>query len=118
MEEPEEPAGSVLPVVQLGACALAAVVGLAFAVSELFGDDSLSWAYAVLGLVGLAAAVLLWRSPAGRNPVATYVGGVLVPLLLIVVTGLGLFGVYGLVVLVATVVASCDTSLAARKGRR
>jgi uncharacterized membrane protein len=118
MEDSSRPVSPVLPVVQLGACALAAVTGLAFAVSEIFGDDQLSWAYAVLGLVGLAAAVLLWRSPAGRNPVATYVGGVLVPVLLIVVTGFGLFGVYGLVVLVATVFDVVRHHLAAREGRR
>ena len=50
------------------------------------------------------ATVLVWRSPAGRNPVATYVGGILVPAVMLAVSGLGLFGVYALVVLVATLV--------------
>ncbi len=117
MEESDEPVTAVLPLAQLGACVLAAVIGLAFAVSQLFGDDPLSWPYAVLGVAGLVAAVLLWRSPVGRNPVATYVGGVLVPVLLVVVTGFGLFGVYGLIVLVATVVDVVRDRLAARKGR-
>ena len=57
-----------------------------------------------LGALGIVATVLVWRSPAGRNPIATYVGGILVPAVMLAASGLGLFGVYALVVLIATLV--------------
>ena len=54
--------------------------------------------------LGIVATCSFGAHPAGRNPVATYVGGILVPAVMLAVSGLGLFGVYALVVLIATLV--------------
>ena len=103
MDESGTRAAVVLPVAQLGACVLTTALGLFYVVDAL-GDAPASWPGIALGAGGLVATVLVWRSPAGRNPVATYVGGILVPVSMVVVSGFGLFGVYALVVLVVTLV--------------
>jgi len=96
-------AAGALPVAQLATCVLATALGFVYLVDAL-GDAPASWPALGLGAFGIVATVLVWRSPAGRNPVATYVGGILVPAVMLAISGLGLFGVYALVVLVATLV--------------
>ena len=92
----------VLPVAQLVACGLAAVIGLAVGVSELFGGDVTEWPFLVVGAVGAVSTVLVWRAPAGRSRVASYLGGLLAPaLLLTLVRYFGPLALYVVVVLVA-----------------
>ena len=102
MDESGTRAG-VLPVAQLATCVLATALGFFYVVDAL-GDAPPFLPGLGLGAFGIVATVLVWRSPAGRNPVATYVGGILVPAVMLAVSGLGLFGVYALVVLTATLV--------------
>jgi hypothetical protein len=118
MEQPgsTESAG-VLPVAQLACCVLATGLGFVLIGDELSHSAS-PWPGVGLGLVGLAATVIVWRSPAGRGSRPTYLGGVLVPVVLLVVVGLNIFTVFALLVLVATVVDVVRDRLAARERRR
>jgi len=105
----------VLPVAQLASCVLATALGFFYVVDAL-GDAPAFWPGLGLGALGVVATVLVWRSPAGRNPVATYVGGILVPAAMLAVSGLGIFGVYALVVLVVTLVDVVRERVVAARG--
>ena len=103
MDESGTRVAGVLPVAQLATCVLATALGFFYLVDAL-GDAPPSWPGLGLGALGVVATVLVWRSPADRNPIATYVGGILVPAAMLAVSGLGIFGVYALVVLVVTLI--------------
>ncbi len=118
MEEPGNTGSpGVLPVAQLACCVLAVGLGLVL-VGDALSHSVTPWPGVGLALVGLAASVIVWRSPAGHGARPTYLGGVLVPVVLLVVMGLNILTVFALLVLVATVVDVVRDRLAERERRR